>query len=255
MWNADLYNKYGKERIQPSRDLANRIPIKNCTRIIDIGCGSGMSTFCIKNRFPDAEVTGVDLSETMLEKAQELMEDVIWLQRDCSKSLEDLGKFDIVFSNAFLQWLEHQEEFIKNVKELLKDNGVFAIQIPCFNEMEIAKILKNVVAEYDYHNTLFSGMTKNRFNHTADEYYNMFTRYYSEVEMWQTHYYHQMPDSDSIVDFIKGTALIPYLECLTSEQADEFLDMLRKETTKYYKASPNGKVLFPFYRLFFLARP
>jgi len=91
MWNADLYNKFGKERIQPSKDLATRIVINDCKRILDVGCGSGMSTYCLKERFPKAEIMGVDLSESMLNKACELVSDVNWIQRDCRKSLDDLG--------------------------------------------------------------------------------------------------------------------------------------------------------------------
>lgn len=254
MWNANLYNKFSKERIQPSRDLAQRIMISDCKRVIDIGCGSGMSTFCIKERFPDAEVMGVDLSESMLEKAKELVKAVIWIQRDCSDSLEDLGKFDVVFSNAFLQWLDDQEKFIENTGKLLNKDGVLAIQVPNFREMEIAKILEKVVARYDDKTILFSDMPEKRFNYTTKEYYDMFSRYYTDVEMWQTYYYHQMADSDAIVEFIKGTTLRPYLECLTTEQGEEFLDMLKKETAIHYKASENGKVLFPFHRLFFLAK-
>ena len=111
MWNANLYDTFGKERMQPSIDLANRID-KACIRILDVGCGSGMSTLALKNRFPEAEIIGVDLSAAMLENAKKLLPDVQWIQRDCSESLEDLGQFDLVFSNAFLQWLPDQEKFI-----------------------------------------------------------------------------------------------------------------------------------------------
>ncbi len=254
MWDADLYNKFSKERMQPSKDLAERIVVEDCKRIVDIGCGSGMSTYCIKNRFPNAEITGIDLSESMLEKAKGLVEGVRWIQRDCGNSLEDLGKFDIVFSNAFLQWLDNQEKFIENTKTLLNKKGVLAIQVPTFSEMKIAKILEKAVETYEHKYSLFSDIPEKRFHYTAEEYYNMFSRYYSDIEMWQTFYYHQMADSDGIVEFIRGTALRPYLERLTMQQGEEFLDMLKKETAIGYKASENGKVLFPFHRLFILAR-
>lgn len=254
MWNAELYNRFGKQRIQPSMDLVNRIVIEDCTRILDVGCGSGMSTLCIRSKFPKAEIVGVDLSESMLEKATQLMEDVQWLQRDCSKKLEDLGKFDLIFSNAFLQWLDDQESFIRNIKSLLSDKGILAMQIPNCEEMEIAKIIKQVVTAYDYEHTLFTDIKANYFNYTANEYYDMFTRYYTDVEMWQTNYYHQMKDYEEIIQFISSTALMPYLECLSAEQTDEFLGLLKKEMANYYKVSENGKVLFPFHRLFFIVK-
>ncbi|MCI8589650.1 MAG: methyltransferase domain-containing protein [Clostridiales bacterium] len=254
MWNVALYNKFSKERIQPSKDLAERLMVENCKRVIDIGCGSGMSTYCIRNRFPNAEIVGVDLSASMLKKAKELVEGVAWIQRDCRESLEDLGTFDVVFANAFLQWLDDQEKFIKNAGKLLNKKGVLAIQVPNFREMKIAEILDKVVERYDSKHTLFSELPEKRFNYTAEEYYDMFSKYYSDVEMWQTYYYHPMADSDAIVEFIQGTTLRPYLACLSAEQGKEFLDLLRQETAIGYKSSKNGKVLFPFHRLFFLAK-
>lgn len=253
MWDAISYHRFGKERIQPSIDLANRIEIKECKRILDVGCGSGMSTISIRNRFPDAEIVGVDLSENMLEKAKECMNDVTWIQRDCSKPLTDLGTFDLVFSNAFLQWLDNQEEFIQNTRALLNPDGVLAMQIPDFDEMPISDIIKETAQSYDRKNKLFC-FERTCNNFSARTYYDMFTSCYSDVEVWQTNYYHQMDSSDAIVDFVQSTALIPYLSCLTEEQAAEFIAMLKYETAKQYQPCGDGTVLFPFYRLFFIAR-
>lgn len=255
MWSADMYGKFEKERKQPSIDLVNRIEEGKFERIIDIGCGSGMSTLPLKKRFADSEIVGVDLSENMLEKARESISDVTWLQRDCSRKLNDLGTFDLVFSNAFIQWLQNQEEFIKNTKDLLNNNGVFAIQIPCFEEMKISGIIKATALELDKDNRLFETLGNSTcFNHNLQEYYNMFSRYYANIDIWQTNYIHQMKDCNAIIDFIKGTALLPYLECLDEEQTSSFIKKLYDNISAYYMASENGTVLFEFKRLFIIAR-
>ena len=101
MWDADVYAKFRKERMQPSIDLLNRVSIGECNRIIDIGCGSGMSTIQLRKRFREAEIIGVDLSESMLRQAKDSVEDVKWIRRDCSKKLNDLGTFDLVFFQCF----------------------------------------------------------------------------------------------------------------------------------------------------------
>jgi ubiquinone/menaquinone biosynthesis C-methylase UbiE len=45
--------------------------LPNCpTRIVDLGCGAGMSTFALQKTFPKAELTGVDLSPYFLSVAQ-----------------------------------------------------------------------------------------------------------------------------------------------------------------------------------------
>ena len=41
MWNAEIYDSFGKERMQPSIDLAARLKDKKFKRILDVGCGSG----------------------------------------------------------------------------------------------------------------------------------------------------------------------------------------------------------------------
>lgn len=254
MWDAKLYNRFERERIQPSIDLAARIDKENCNRIIDIGCGSGMSTFALRNKYPKAEIIGVDLSKNMLEKAQELLPNVKFIQRDCSESLEDLGKFDIVFSNAFLQWLPDQKAFIKNSTMLLDGNSVIAIQIPGYEELPIAGIIRETAAEFDKKNKIFNAMSSVCTNYAISEYYDMFSEYYSDIEVWQTNYIHQMENSDSIVEFVKSTALIPYMECLNSQQKEEFISLLKEKTSRVYRKNKNGKVLFPFHRYFFICK-
>lgn len=69
-WNSNQYMKFAAERTQPSRDLISRLCDLSPKRVLDIGCGPGNSTAALKNRFPDAEIIGVDASDNMLEKAQ-----------------------------------------------------------------------------------------------------------------------------------------------------------------------------------------
>ncbi len=255
MWSADEYDKFRKERIQPSIDLLNKVDIGECNKIIDIGCGSGMSTFTLRKRFRNSEIVGVDLSENMLKQAKSLVEDVTWIRRDCSKKLDDLGAFDLVFSNAFLQWLHNQNEFVMNTREMLNENGIFALQIPAFEEMMISQIIKNTAIEFDKEQVLFCNMDQSTcFNFSLKEYYDIFSKYYSNIEIWQTNYIHQMKDHASIIEFIKGTALIPYLEALNDKQADAFMKMLYTKTKQHYAESENGTILFEFKRIFIIAK-
>ena len=97
MWNAGLYERYGKERSKPSVDLAARLRDKEFQRILDVGCGSGMSTLPLVLSWENAEIIGIDRSAEMLKKAEEMLPAVTFLQRDCREPIFDLGTFDLAF--------------------------------------------------------------------------------------------------------------------------------------------------------------
>lgn len=126
-WDSKQYLKFQKERTQPSIDLADRLTVQSPERIIDIGCGPGNSTAVLKKRYPDAEVIGADNSENMISAAKEKYPDIDFLLCDASKELGNItGKFDIVFSNACIQWVPDHPKLLREMLSLLKEGGSFS---------------------------------------------------------------------------------------------------------------------------------
>ena len=251
-WNAALYEQFGKERIQPTLDLMNRIPEGNFKRIIDVGCGSGMSTLPLEQRFNQAEILGVDYSKEMLNQAEKGSKKIIWMQRDCSQSLSDLGKFDLIFSNAFLQWIPNQESFIAEMSTLLNNQGVFALQVPNYDHMLIKQCVDRVAMQFE---NLSERVEKRLYhNKSLSEYYDILGRYFKEVTIWETHYAHVMASYEAIIQFVSGTGLRPYLEMLYEKEQQEFIKRLMIELKKVYPVQENGKILFTFERIEWIAR-
>lgn len=252
MWNAGLYERYGKERSQPSVDLAARLRDKEFQRILDVGCGSGMSTLPLVLSWENAEIIGIDRSAEMLKKAEEMLPAVTFLQRDCREPIFDLGTFDLIFSNAFIQWLPNQEEFIKNAFAMLNEGGFFAAQIPLFGEMPANACITE--AEKQFARCL-EGIEKEKFVlHSAREYYDMLSASAGETEMWITDYFHEMDSPENILEFLRGTALLPYTRRLNEEEQAVFMQKVQKNLEAEYPRRANGKVLFPFKRLFLIGR-
>ena len=50
--------------------------------ILDIGCGKGRFTNAIKDAYPDAKVTGIDISETAIKEAGKLYADMFCFKRN-----------------------------------------------------------------------------------------------------------------------------------------------------------------------------
>ena len=227
------------------------MPKKAYEKIIDIGCGSGMSTIALANQFPKAQIIGVDLSEQMLEKAKELEIEAKWIKRDCSMPLEDLGKFDLVFSNAFLQWLPNQEQFLKQTKRILSEEGILAIQVPNWDNMPIKGCLDKVVQSYE---EFQEPLQVNAHNDTMMGYYDMLVKDYEQVEIWQINYAHIMESYDAIIDFIKSAGIRPYLERLEPHRQMTFMEAIKALLPSIYPIQSDGKILFIFERVMFIAQ-
>lgn len=250
-WNAALYDQFGKERVQPCLDLINRLPKRNYKNIIDIGCGTGISTVALSNQFQQAHIVGVDLSEQMLEAAKTLEINVDWVKRDCSMPLEDLGQFDLVFSNAFLQWLPNQEGFLKQTKALFAEDGVLAIQVPNWDHMPIKVCIDQVVEQFE---ELKKPIPLNAHNHSIHTYYDMLSEHYDVVEIWQTNYNHVMESYEAIIEFVRGAGLRPYLDQLDVGRQSLFIEEIKKRLPEIYSTQVDGKILFIFERILFIAK-
>ena len=68
-WNPGQYLKFADHRLRPALDLMGRIPLEDPQVIYDLGCGSGNVTRLLADRWPGADVIGMDNSPEMLAQA------------------------------------------------------------------------------------------------------------------------------------------------------------------------------------------
>ena len=251
-WNDNLYLKFKAQRTQPAVDLAARIDI-NPSEIIDIGCGPGNSTRVVKNRFPNARAVGLDSSENMLEAARRDNPDCEFLKRDAGGDLSEFsGKFDVVFSNACIQWVPNHSELLPKMFSLLKSGGVLAVQIPVNFDEPIHQIIGRISTSEKWREKFTN--PRIFFTLTEGEYFDILSDLSNDFEIWKTVYCHRMPSIDSIIEWYKSTGLKPYLDVLSDEEKEDFTSDVKREVEKAYPAQKNGEIIFRFPRLFFIAK-
>jgi trans-aconitate 2-methyltransferase len=250
-WNPDLYLKFRNERTQPSIDLISKINISFPPKsIIDIGCGPGNSGQALLQRWPAARLTGVDNSENMIEKAKKSYPNNTWIVADASKYVSS-DKFDIVLSDATIQWIPHHEALFKKMNDLLNPGGVLAISVPRFDEMPISKIIQNISSKEKWkEKTKGCAETFTRYDYKF--YYELLSTTYQTIEFWQTDYIHALESQFAIVEWTRSTGMKPYLDRLTDKEKLQFEDEVLSEIKNEYPVQNNGKVLFPFKRLFMI---
>lgn len=250
-WSSEQYLKFKKQRTQPAVDLAERIAADQPKNILDIGCGPGNSTAVLKERFPGADILGVDNSENMIDKAKASYPDLDFRICDITCELDKLDTYDVIFSNACLQWIPNHREFIPAFFGKLNEKGVLAVQIPMNGEEPLFKIMSKVIAEPRWN---FSDMNI-EINETLlpEEYFDILSSCTESFDIWETVYYHRMPSIEAMVEWVKGTRLRPYINALDKSNAKLLENEIAERAAEIYGKQKNGEIIFKFRRFFFTA--
>ena len=247
-WNPEKYLQFQKQRPQPAIDLANRVRDCNPQTVADIGCGPGNSTAILKSVFPKAVICGIDNSETMLEKARTAHNDIAF-QLGSADNL--IGKYDLLFSNACLQWLPAHETLLPNLMSHLTENGTLAVQMPKSQQKPLFQIIREVAAESEWD---FSCVHFEQNDVLPTEaYYGILSACASRFEMWETAYYHIMPSHQALIEWVRSTRLRPYLDVLTVAEQAAFEHRILQKVKEAYPKRQHGEVIFKFNRFFFTA--
>lgn len=252
IWDPDAYLKYRDERTQPSYDLVARVDLKNPARIVDIGCGPGNSTKVLRERWPQARITGLDNSPEMIARARETFPQESWILADAAQ-WQPAEAFDLVFSNATLQWIPQHDALIARLFAMVNRQGALAVQIPANNDSPLFRSVSEV-SKRDEWRDLMAGCNDRFTYRQPGFYYDLLTGLSQRLFVWRTVYYHVMPTHQALIDWYSSTGMRPYLERLASaEQKRAFQSQVLDACRAGYPQQRDGRILFPFNRLFFIA--
>ena len=250
-WDPDSYLKFEDERTQPSHDLVSRIDLVRPASIIDIGCGPGNSTMVLRQRWPLSRIIGLDLSPEMIAKAKETYPRENWLMADAA-GWECDERFDVVFSNATLQWIPNHEFLIRKLWNLMNISGALAVQVPANTDSPLYQAVSTVSRRNEWKEAL-SGCGELFTYHDPEFYYDLLSADAKRVYVWRTTYYHLMADHQGLIDWYASTGMRPYLERLADSQRHSFREQVLEKIRGRFPRRQDGKILFPFRRLFFIA--
>lgn len=256
-WNPDLYLRFNEQRTRPARDLAARAAAlyagrEGPARAVDVGCGPGNSTAVVAESFPGAEITGVDSSREMIAKARLSGVSADWRVADAAEWEPD-APVDLVFSNAALQWVPDQASLIRKMAAWLGKGGVMAVQVPGNGESPLHRALRGV-AEGFADRERFEGLDDAIRYHEPGFFHEALETAGVEGDIWETTYWHRLPNRNALIEWYSGTGMRPWLDRLSGDaERDRFKARVLEAAGPEYPDLPDGSVFFPFRRIFFTA--
>jgi trans-aconitate 2-methyltransferase len=251
-WNPNQYLEFNDERTQPCRDLVARIALKDPAPIVDLGCGPGNSTQVLMERWPAAKILGLDSSPDMIAKARQTYPAGEWATADIA-TWSAPEPFDLVFSNAALQWVPGHETLYPRLLEQVVPGGALAVQVPFNMGAPAHEGMRELAASPEWRGH-FPTAVREWYVNQPGSYYDWLSPHSRRVDLWTTEYLHVLAGPEAIVEWYKGTGLRPFLDLLPDPaDRERFLSDYLKLVTRDYPRQANGRVLFPFHRLFLIA--
>lgn len=250
-WDPGQYLRYADERGRPFIDLVSRITSPAET-VVDLGCGPGQLTPVLRQRWPNARITGLDSSAEMIAQAQaenadpltayDVMDASAWAPED---------PVDVLVSNAMLQWIPGHADLLVPWTEHIAPGGALAFQVPGNFGAPSHRLLWEIAGRAAY-SRFTEGLGPRAGVWDPEGYLRLLTGPGWTVEAWETTYLYVLPGEDPVFDWISGTGARPVLQALPDGVREAFVADYQAALRAAYPRQEFGTVL-PFRRIFVVA--
>jgi trans-aconitate 2-methyltransferase len=247
-WNPDLYHRFQTQRFAPFDDLLKLVQVQEGLRVIDLGCGTGELTARLADALPGSDVVGIDNSHEMLSRAEGYARPGLRFE---SGSIEGIsGEWDLIFSNAALQWVEGHRSLVPRLLKMVRPGGQLVVQVPSNFRHITQKLVHELAGEEPFRDAL-NGWSRTSPVLSIDEYAELlYSSGGEDLTVYEKIYPHILEDVDALADWTSGTVLVPYFERLSPALEQRFMALYRERLHIHYPSSP---VFFGFRRTLFAA--
>jgi trans-aconitate 2-methyltransferase len=249
-WDPVEYRASLGRRRRPIRDLAAQVPLAAPDRITDLGCGPGNSMEVLAERWPDARIEGVDSSPEMLAAARQAHPHRPLHLADIASWAPPAAQ-DLLFSCSALHWLPDHETLLPRLLTGLRPGGVLAVQLSGNARSPAHTLVREVAGEQPWRKILNPRAPAPRLE--PPDYRRILAPGARSVDVWETTYLQEMDGLAEIVASLRPTVLRSLARRLDRPLFTLFLAQYQQRLAELYPAQPDGKVIFPFRRIFMVA--
>jgi trans-aconitate 2-methyltransferase len=251
-WKPAQYEKFRAERREPFLDLMKLVRIKPSMRVLDLGCGTGEPTRDLHRHLGAVETLGIDLSHAMLTRCRDFVEPGLRFEMGDVATWTSDARFDLVFSNATLHWVDGHEPLLARLSAMLEPGGQIAIQVPMSFDDSSHSCAEELAREEPYR-TALGGWAPRWPMLSPDGYATLLDRLgFVEQNVRIQVYPHRLESRDDVVEWLRGTLLTDYEKRLPKELFPAFVEAFR---ARIRKDRPDTRPhFFPYKRLLLWAQ-
>lgn len=257
-WDAKAYQQFSRLRQQPVVELLGRVELNDPKLIYDLGCGTGTATQLLAERWPRAQLRGIDSSAQMLDQARSLPIKASW--QHCNLlDWQPEQSADLLLAAAVLHFIDDHEQLLPRLLGHINPGGCLAAHMPdwrdalwyqlmldtlnhagpCGRPIGTAQLRQRMAAR-----TLLS----------LEDYYRLLAPLTESLDIWETEQLQVVDGKSPVYDWVKVSALRPVMQGLTSEERARFIYHYLMRVHAHYPQEENGHTLFAFKRTFIVAK-
>lgn len=210
-WSPEQYERFRAEREQPFWDLLQLVDTRPQGRVVDLGCGTGLLTRELHRALQAQETLGIDSSDSMLARAAELDEPGLRCVKGEIATWTPPGEpYDVVFSNAALQWLDDHPHLFARIIGFLAPGGVLAVQMPINYDHVSHTTAADVALEEPFASA--TGGYSRRSTVLPPEAYAelLYALGLHDLHVRLQVYTHELESTADVVEWVRGTLLNDY---------------------------------------------
>lgn len=216
-WSPQQYEKFKEQRAQPFWDLLDLVQGRGFKKAVDLGCGTGELTKALHEKLNCGQTLGMDSSAKMLERAAAfVIPGLSFAQLD----IQDFNdSYDLVFSNAALQWVSGHRQLFPKLATLVNPDGEIAIQMPANHDHPSHRLAREIAGANAREVSVLP----------VEEYATiLYTNGFPNPHCRLQVYGHPMPEGNSVVEWVRGTLLTDYEKKFSPADFEVFLNEYKK---------------------------
>lgn len=231
-WDPAAYAANSAPQQSWARELIAKLDLRGDEHILDVGCGDGKVTAEIAHAVPRGSAVGIDASSQMIEFARKTfppgaIPNLEFHVMDARK-VHFAKKFDAVFSNAAMHWVDDHPAFLRGAASVLRPGGRLVVSCGGRGNAQDVFVVLRVEMRLKRWRDFFRRMETPYFFHSPENYKQWLPNFgFKPFGVW-------LSPKDAVYDNRKGfaawlrTTWLPYIQRVPEDLREEFIAGITK---------------------------